>query len=455
MKAGMGTRGSDESSQGRWSGGLTFAGTWLNRVLARLLAYRDDVDGRIFVAGALCVYFLVVSLPRLIWGADIWPWLGVPSGPSLFFDTRNVTAALDCRRLGYDPLMESPCDPWGRPMNYPRIWLALRWLGLNQSHTDILALAFILLFFTAVFFVVGRISLGGGILLTVALWSPSVMFAIERANMDIVVFAVMALAVILWRTGGPLATTLSPVVVLAAAAGKIYPVFGLLAYFFTRHRRAALAAILCGGLFAIYAAVSLGDIAAVARTAPQGDHHSFGARILLASLYHQFVPERWQGGAITKQLIAVAPLLVGATLLWWWRRHHTPRDESRAETPASANLLAFFMGSLVYLGTFAVGNNFDYRLVFLLLTLPQLFEWIRAGRLDRRSTLSAAVLVAILVLLWIGALSEPLRLWDELASWGTAVLLVAALSASVPEVKTLWATLTGSLDAERSTMTRS
>ena len=110
----------------------------IERALVRILTYRPDIDGRIIVAGALAVYFLVVAIPRMFWGIDVWPRLGVPSGPSLFFDTRNLTAALECRRLGFDPLVESPCDPWGRPLNYPRVWLALRWLGLNQSHTTVL-----------------------------------------------------------------------------------------------------------------------------------------------------------------------------------------------------------------------------------------------------------------------------------------------------------------------------
>ena len=46
-------------------------------------------------------------------------------------------------------------------------------------------------------------------------------------------------------------------------------------------------------------------------------------------------------------------------------------------TVATASLVGFHAGALIYLGTFAVANNFDYRLVFLLLTLPQLVEWVR------------------------------------------------------------------------------
>jgi hypothetical protein len=98
------------------------------------------------------------------------------------------------------------------------------------------------------------------------------------------------------------------------------------------------------------------------------------------------------------------------------------------------------MGAFVYLGTFTIANNFDYRLVFLLLTLPQLTEWVRMPR-HRLSTLAAAALVGILLLLWVGSLSEWLDLWDEIVSWGVAALLIAVVAATTDPVETLRSTI--------------
>jgi hypothetical protein len=407
----------------------------IERVVFRVLTYRSDVDGRIFLAGALAVYFLAVGIPRAVWGIDIWPRLGVPSGPSLFFDTRNLTAALECRRLGFDPLVRSPCDPWGRPLNYPRIWLALRWLGLNQSHTVPLALLFIALFLGAIFLLVGRLTLGGGMLLSLAVCSPSVMFAVERANMDIVVFTLLVLAVMAWRTRARWGEIVSPLVVLFAATAKIYPVFAIPAYLFVRRHGAAVTAIVCSAAFAVYAMVTIGDIQAIARIAPQGEYHSFGARILPAAIYHRFVPDRWQGGVITKQLVAIVPVLIGGGLVWFRGRRALPQPDEKQD---SATRLAFYLGSLIFLGTFAVGNNFDYRLVFILLTLPQLFDWVSETPRDPRGRLAGITIAVVLILLWIGALSEPLALTDEVATWAAVGLLLALLAASVPRLRTIW-----------------
>jgi hypothetical protein len=424
----MTTRSAERAATGRSA---------LERMLVAILTYRPDIDGRLFLMAALAVYFLVVAVPRLLWSLDVWPRLGVPSGPSLFFDTRNLTAALECRRLGFDPLVESPCDPWGRPLNYPRVWLALRWLGLNQSHTVLLALVFITLFLGSIFLLIGHVNLGKGILVAVALCSPSVMFAIERANMDIVVFTLMVLAVLAWRVRRSWADVASPFVVLLAGTAKIYPIFALPAYALMRRRTAAIAAVACAVAFALYALVTIGDIQAIAAIAPQGDYHSFGARILPAAIYHRFVPDRWQGGTITKQLLVIVPLLAAAPLVWFPGRRRLPDPDEGADTPTR---LAFYAGSMIFLGTFAIGNNFDYRLVFLLLTLPQLFDWVTEPS-DPRGWLAGVATVIVLTLLWVGALSEPLRLMDELVTWAAVALLAALLAASVPATRTILATI--------------
>jgi hypothetical protein len=112
-----------------------------------------------------------------------------------------------------------------------------------------------------------------------------------------------------------------------------------------------------------------------------------------------------------------------------------PPEDEAADT---ATRLAFFLGALIFLGTFAVGNNFDYRLVFTLLTLPQLFEWATSEGGGARNRLAVVSIVALLALLWIGALSEPLRLGDEVVTWAVVGLMVALLGASVPRLRAVW-----------------
>jgi hypothetical protein len=397
--------------------------------LRRLLQWAPGADGRVVLLAAVVLYLAVIAAGRRAWDVDIWPLLGVPSGPSLFFDARNLTAAWECQRLGYDPLYESPCDPRGRPLMYLRPWLLLGVFGLDQSHTMVLSAVLIGTMFLGFGALLERVPAGTGSVLAIAACSPAVMFAVERANMDIALFSVVAVSVLLWRAFPGPARVVSPALVLVAATAKLYPVFALPAFLMARSRVAARAALVSLAVFVLYLLYSRSDVAHVAEIATQGQHFSYGSRILLAHLYHQVGADQWAGPAAVKQVLAVIPIgLIATVIAIRIHRRMTARPETAVATPS---LIAFHAGALIYLGTFALANNFDYRLVYLLLTLPQLAAWVR-GPAHRLSSLAAATLVTILVLLWVGSLSEWLNLWDELASWVVAGLLVALIVATMP-----------------------
>src|SRR6266567_4471827 len=162
--------------------------SYLARPLARLLAYQRCHDGRLVVLFVVALYGIAVAVAWLVWGVNLWPWLGVPPGPSIFFDTRNVLAALECSRQGFDPLVENPCDPWQRTMFYPRVWLALQSFGLDQTHTNVAGVLIALVFLVMLCALLGRISLGEGIVVALAACSPGVMLALQRGNMDALLF---------------------------------------------------------------------------------------------------------------------------------------------------------------------------------------------------------------------------------------------------------------------------
>ena len=397
--------------------------------MRRLLTWGAGVDGRAILIAIVAVYFGAIATARLFWAVDLWPFLGVPSRPMPFIDARNLTAAWECQRLGYDPLYESPCDPLGRPLMYLRPWLLLGALGLDQSHTFALSIVLVAAMFASFTMLVGRVPAGTGVVLAVAACSPAVMFAVERANMDVALFSVVAVALLLWRTIPGAARVLSPLIVLLAATAKLYPAFGLPAFIASRNRVAAQSALLCLAAFAVYVLYSLRDIQHVTAIAPQGELFSYGARILPAHLYHQLGADHWAGPRVVKQLLAVVPLglLVAALAIRVHRRLRPANDDP----VSTASLLAFHVGALIYLGTFAAANNFDYRLVFVLFTLPQLAEWARTPE-HRLSGLAGATLATVITLLWVGSLSSRLDLWDELASWAAAGLLAAVVAATVP-----------------------
>ena len=92
----------------------------------------------------------------------------------------------------------------------------------------------------------------------------------------------------------------------------------------------------------------------------------------------------------------------------------------------------------MYVGTYVFGSNFDYRLAFLLLCVPQLCTWVRSG--GAPAPWPAAALGALLVTLWLSSSQPPLpfglQTWyvnlrfppEEVLNWLLFAWLAAALA---------------------------
>ena len=99
------------------------------------------------------------------------------------------------------------------------------------------------------------------------------------------------------------------------------------------------------------------------------------------------------------------------------------------------------MGASIYVGTFLLGNNWDYRLAFLVFALPQLAQWFHLTNRKHRAV-AIGVMLAILVSCWhlmlkFDLLFIPLKdpvnrnfVIDEFINWllvpGFTYLLVAS-----------------------------
>ena len=397
---------------------------------------RWPVDGRILPAALVIGALGTIAAGRLALGVDLWPWLGVPSHELAFVDALNVASAAECARLGHDVLVDNPCDPLGRPLNYPRVWLLFAYLGMDLSWVVPFGAAIVAGFLLSVWALAGRLNLPEGGIYTVAVCSPAVMFAVERGQVDLVVFVLTAAAVVVWRRAAPAPWT-SPALLLAAAVAKLFPAAGLGAFLLARHRRSAFVAVGAAGLVGAYVLATLPDIRAIAQVTPQGQHYAYGARILVAAMGRGIDPAGWEALGMGRQLVAAAPLVIVA-LVAWWRWPRSALLQALTPTPASGpddwRRLSFHIGALVYVGTFATANNWDYRLVFLLLCLPQLLAWAQQGRTWQR-TVGRAAVVAVLVQLWIGGLAGYRTVADEAWSWAVAVLLLLLL---IPAARALW-----------------
>jgi hypothetical protein len=345
---------------------------------------------RLLVALVAAGYFALLAA---LGGYGGWDRLGVQArGTTPFLDLRSVTSAWECARRHLGVMQMNPCDPLHRPANYPRIWESLSVLGLGQGSTTILGFVIAVLFLLGVFALVPRrATVAEGIVFALVLCSPAVMLGIARGNVDLVLFTMVVAAVHLLRRGG-LLTAAAHVLVLIAAVLKLFPILAGAALLRQRRWRALVGGGAALVAFAAYAFATRDDIRTIARVTPQVNGYSYGVDLLGSWL------ASGSGGPSARLwnvLLVAAGLAVAVVAS---RSLATPqRVRARALDRADAMRAdAYAAGAVVYLGTYAFLRSYDYRLIFLLLTVPQLVRWSQQGR-----RVALATLVALLATVWL------------------------------------------------------
>jgi len=283
-----------------------------------------------------------------------------------FLDSYAVLAAGDTARAGLDPTQPMALDPLHRPHSYSDWWLALRWLGLTRADNFLVGGAWVAAFLAAAWAVLRPTHGASAAWYLTLLLSPAVLLAINRANNDLVIFALLTGAALLWRPDSPW-RVIGALGAIALATGlKFYPVAaGALVLLAppgpARWKTAATAAVLLGVVLRnVWETLGRGAFALPSTV------HLFGATVLGRDL----------GGTGREPLVGGAVAMLGLAVLAarrgrWQRPAPFPAD-SRATVEAAA----FTIGASVLLACFVAGSSYAYRGIFFLLTAPWL--WRRA-----------------------------------------------------------------------------
>jgi hypothetical protein len=387
------------------------------------------LDGRVVAAAAVVLFFVVLLSFRAITGSIPWAHVGVRPASLSFADLRSVTSAWDCERHGTPAFPTNPCDPFGRPANYPRVWISLWHLGLGEGDTVPLGVAIGVLFYVAALAVAGPLTLGGGVVYAAALLAPATLLGVERGNVDLFTFVLVAIGVLLLRRSPWLAA----IPITLAGVLKLFPAAAVVV--FARERRRWLAGTASVVVLLAYGLATLNDIRTLRSVIPRVVPNSYGAGVIPIALHEAHVS--WAQSAASVRYLRLGLIAIGllvALALFLWRRGDTDADDLKLD--------AFWAGAAVYAGSWVFGNNFDYRLAFLILCVPQLWEWSTR----QRGPVPGAplALAALLATLWLSSLLPPLpfglQTWYEsirvppeevlnllLFGW-----LVAAVVATVP-----------------------
>jgi len=353
-----------------------------------------------------------------------------------FLDAEGILSWLECHRRGVDVIAENPCDSLGRTLCYPPAWLTLARAGLGPEATLAVGLCWGLIFIGAVFMLPVAPGWGAAAVTTAMYLSPPVFFGLERANPDLIVFA-LAIVAARASVAGPWGRMIGYAATLFATLMKIYPV--VLLVFVVRERfprivamSLALAAVL-GGYLILEGPDLLRVVTGTAIPAAGWFDTLFGAGSLPHGLA-ELAPRRVPSWRLAYALIAAGAVGMAAAVLWWGGL----RRRLAALDPFEAALLQ--AGSVMIVACFFMGQSVMYRGILLLLTLPALLRMAQAGSLLMRATV-----LAVGIATWSYAYQLPaspqnftaldLGIWfgQQGAWWGLVVVLAAIVAVQITD----------------------
>ena len=415
------------------------------------LNLKRDSYGKIsLIAASILIWLLVLILLRTLGYHETWGIWKVPSWLPPFLDFRLIPGSAESFAHGYEPSVENPYDPTERYFNYPAFWRLFFYTGITQADTVWISVTMIVLFFMSVFLFPEKLSIRGAIAMLLVLFSPASMLLYERGNVDLIVFVLCVLAVL----AAGRSTKLTAFLILFGAVVKMFPLFGITVLWKEPKNRFLLILTVCTVAFGIYLAATWDSVAGAWNLTMRGDGLSYGTNVFVTryeeaisgSLTQWFTPHQ------TDLLLSYGPLAAGLGLFLLVAGVVRMYASETPPTASNRNLAAFRVGASIYVGTFLLGNNFDYRLAFLVLVVPQLVEWARdANRLFRRLAWLTIILVYLSCWhLWIveiplemvfGSAADSLKFWiilDEAFNWllftGLGYLLFASAPAWVKEL---------------------
>ncbi len=341
----------------------------------------------LFIAGSLAVLLALTLSPATR------ARLGVFDRGQWFLDAHSVLGANDAERKvvganasGHDQMLLEG-------HHYSDWWFGLRLLGLTQRDAFLVGGGWVLLFLLAVFATVKPGSRAEALWLVLLTGSPPVLLGVIRANSDLLIFAVLAVAVLALRFVSGRRLVLAFAAVALATGLKFYPVAAGLVFLQVPGVRRMLRATgwAAGLLGAVVASLSTQLHRGIFHVEPE--IYTLGGRIWLMDL----------GLAEQPAILVSLVLLAAAAGVAAWRGWTT--GLARAEDDLGGRV-AMTLGAALLVFCFLGTINFGYRWVFALWLAPWLWSHRRGSPAAR-----AAVWLLPLILWHDGFLCLATNLW--------------------------------------------
>lgn len=296
---------------------------------------------------------LACSLYVRGWNAT-WSHIQIPSMYPPFGDMRSIQGALKSVQLGLNPQQCNPGDPWERPMNYPKIWITIAQTFHLESERSF---RFFVSTFIAGYFLLCSVILYkySSLYILASVFSTSSLLAVERGNNDLLIFCLLFAGIYSSKDHWKI------FLISCASILKVYPIFSVLVY-----REKLKIATGITFLYCMYFAYNYEEMSVIlnGNTAGGPLSYGFGYVIWLIKKYLHLPPS------------TVKIALYGYVTLTIYELSKSNAFERSLvdENPVSLEKDLFFTGGAIYSFSYLLTDNWDYRLIFLILCLPYLLR---------------------------------------------------------------------------------
>ena len=399
---------------------------------------KENYGKFVFVAAAFLIWLLIIALFKTYGYEKTWQLWKVPTEMPPFLDFRLIPGSAESFLRGFEPTVKNPYDPRQRLFNYPMFWRLFFYSGVTQDDAIWAGIVMIVLFFTGVFLFPQNLTIPDAVWMLLVVFSPASMLLYERGNVDSLVFTLCVAIVLAESTSAYTATIL----LMAGTVIKLYPFFGVGILLKESKTKFLWLFAACFSVLLLYTTLTWESISGSWNLTARGKFISYGANVFFYRYEQSFLQylSVWFTNPQAERILKFGPIVLAAVLILV-AGISALRNRRSPSVASERNLAAFRMGASIYVGTFLLGNNWDYRLAFLILVLPQLLEWARTSDGNYRYV-ALVNLMAILASCWhfvfwyspflnfFDGSQEGWFVIDEFLNWmlvpGLAYLLVAS-----------------------------
>jgi hypothetical protein len=357
-----------------------------------------------------------------------WHLWNIPTLMPPFTDLRLLPGSAESYRAGFNPIHNNPGDPLGRHFNYPFAWYFVFYTGIKQDDTIWIGALLTFGYLLCTWMLSHRIGVPSACLIAIILFSPASMLAVERGNVDLFIFILCTLTLLFLENRPWLATG----ILMVASFLKLFPIFGLAIFLREDRSRFWVISLSAFAIFVVYAGLTYSNISASFAYTEKGSELSYGVNVI--PLYMEQLFRSKQLFDLLTPIFALIGLGLSLFVFYLGSQSDSLRvNESR-------HLSAFRLGAMIYVGTFSIGNNWDYRLIFLLFAVPQLVEWAiepPARKPARWTIVSLVIACWYLINLYIFGFFPMgeyiVYLLDQISKWGLFAGLCYFFLASAPD----------------------